>query len=101
MTGDMSMPKKYRTREELEATEWAKGVRSSRIMSPWLYEMAINYAMRPSFCVSIYHTTETGEDKWAISAVIDNREDTDFWMDAKDTREEAEALCHEMGWEIV
>lgn len=42
--------------------------------------------------VEIYHTTITGEPKWAV--VLED----DFWMDALDTQEEAEALVAEMNW---
>ena len=85
------------TREELEATDWAKEFKEN---CPVSYEEGVRHALNPKLRVEIYRTDETGEMLWAISAVVDG-EYTGFWMHAKRTKIAAVELCRSMGWKIT
>ena len=88
------------TREELERTSWAK--RFKRVC-PASYDEAIYLALLPNFSVSIIHTNERdiGSFEYAIEALDENKEETDFWMETYKRKDHAIALCQKMGWRIV
>lgn len=82
----------------IETTEWARSLKRN---VPSAYIEAINLASRPVVEVILRHTDENGYWKWAIVYAGEEYPTGDFWMDAKDTKKEAVALCREMGWRIV
>lgn len=81
------------TREQIEATPWAKAFKAD---SPVSYEEGIRYAMEKKLKVELDRNNENGQMVWAIR-VFDRPE---FWMDARPTKKEAAALCKTMGWRI-
>lgn len=81
------------TREELEKTPWAISFKKESVPSD--YRCAIKYALTKKR-MFIEYSTNLNEPAYAIRII----NDPDFLMDAKPTREEAEALCKEMGWEV-
>jgi hypothetical protein len=46
-------------------------------------------------CVILYENDEAGDWQWSLTF-----ENSDFWMDSFDTKEEARGFCGEMGWSI-
>jgi hypothetical protein len=82
------------SREQLDGTPWAIEFKAKRLPQ---YEEAARYALAPDLAVSIVRTNETGEWVWAITAVS---HDSEFWLDAKQTKLEALALCKAMGWRV-
>ena len=81
------------TRQELEQTEWAKEF----LAEAPDYERAIQYALQEPLLVELIHTDENN-DAWEWAIVVKG---TDFWMDAKPTKEEAIELIKQMGWLYV
>ena len=82
------------TREELEQTEWAKEFKRD---APISYAQGIDYASQDNLEVYLRNNCDLGYWVWSIE-VYDN---PPFWMDAKETKEEAIELCKQMGWVIV
>lgn len=58
------------------------------------YEDALELLRQSDNVVLITESDETGE----LMNIIAPDADTEFWLSAYETREEAEALCKEMGW---
>ena len=58
------------------------------------YEDALELLRQSDNVVLITESDETGE----LINIIAPDADTEFWLSAYETREEAEALCKEMGW---
>lgn len=78
----------------IEETQWAKDFKNS---SPLCYQKDIEYATRPKLRVIIIDIND-----YEIVAIDDHDPDYDcFWMDSKPSKEEAVALCNDMGLEIV
>jgi len=82
------------TREEIEQTEWAKEFKWD---APISYEQGIDYALKPNLEVYLNNNSDLGYWVWAI--IVDD--DKGFWMDAKETKDEAKELCNKMGWKIT
>ena len=58
------------------------------------YEDALELLQQSDNVILITESDETGE----LMNIIAPDADTEFWLAAYETREEAEALCKEMGW---
>lgn len=82
------------TREEIENTDWAKEFKAD---APSYYSQAIEYALQENLKIFINHNNEAVNWLYSI-IVLDN---PNFWMDAKETEEEAIELCNRMGWTII
>lgn len=83
-----------RSREALETTTWAREFKKD---SPVSYEQALTLAMAPDLTVWLVHNSDSGVWQWSIVA---DELAPGFWLDAKPTKEEALALCAEMGWTV-
>lgn len=79
------------TREQLENTDWAKRFKED---SPVSYAKGIALALQADFEVGLHFNEEAEDWQWCV--VTDG-----FWMDAFPTRDQALALCKEMGWKIA
>lgn len=75
---------------EIAETEWAKDIKK---YVPSMYDMFINIASDPELMVNVYKR----DGYWAIEArnILE-----DFILDYTFTKEQAIALCFEMGWSI-
>jgi len=82
------------TREEIENTDWAKEFKAD---SPISYEKGIKYALQENLEVFLAFNCDVGF--WQYSICVS--EYPLFWMDAKETKEEAIKLCKKMGWKII
>lgn len=82
------------TRKGLEATSWAASFRRE---APVSYPLALHYAGQDELEAFIDYTDENGSWAWIIRVA----EDPGFWMDVKDSRDEAVALCRQMKWLII
>lgn len=78
---------------DLHETEWVKDFKED---CPVGYDEAIELASMFDVFVQIKETNKTGETVWAIESA----ERPDFWMTARQSKEEAIALCNQMGWII-
>lgn len=84
------------TKKQLLQTPWRKNLRKN-VKSKSDYDEAISFALKDSCEVEIIKTTDRGWVEWAIMIPDSNG----FWMDAKNLKKEALALCKEMGWKII
>lgn len=75
--------------DRLVSSLWAQRFKAD---CPTGYSEAIRRAGEP---VDIYESDETGELQWVVTL------EDGFWMDAFTSREDAENLVAEMGWEII
>ena len=91
---DVSYPMNTQTKRGCRASACFRSPWAQRFKRhcPTAYREALRRVGEP---VVIYETDETGERQWAVAL------EDDFWMDGFPTKEEAEALVSEMGWEIL
>lgn len=77
----------------IEKTKWAKEFKIDCLS---YYDKAIELVSNPDLMVDIDYNNENGN--WVHAVRIADNED--FWLDAKKTKKQAEALCHKMNWKI-
>lgn len=81
---------------ETVRTDWAKDFRFNCSDQ---YARAIEISQTLN-CVSVTQKDDhsfKGDYLWVVIPDID----PEFWLAAKETKEEAEALCREMGWSVA
>lgn len=83
------------TRDELEATEWAKRFKAG---CKTMYEDALKLAAKVDRVVIEQRDDHSskGDFLWAIIPDCD----TEFWLDALPTKKAAVAVCREMHWRV-
>ena len=84
------------TREELEKTEWAKKFKRDCHSN---YEEGIHYALDPNLIVDISTTKDWSLGFLPMLAITPDC-NPDFWLECFNTKNEALALCREMGWKV-
>ena len=87
------------TREEIEATAWAKRFKKDCGQS---YSQAIDIALRTRLVIIEKRDDNSflGDYQFAITTADADEYEDDFWLDAFDTKKEALSLCREMGWMV-
>lgn len=79
----------------IEQTEWARRFKAG---APFQYEEALAVAASLTWVVLDHRDDHSakGDLVWAILPDVN----PEFWLDATTTKEEAIAVCKEMGWTI-
>lgn len=85
------------TRKQVEATKWAKAVKT---LFPARYEEVIDIAVNKDSIFIIYQANVEFEKCWVISYSNSPESIYEIWMNVFKTKKTAVEFCRKMGWKI-